>query len=194
MRRWLWLAWFGLHFSFILVGSTRETLSLVARGLTVIPAKLQGRAGRTESVAAGLLGENASARNPVRRAIVTYRHVAGIEVGYGYFAPTIPAAYKLVFELRYSDGRVDYALPRVRSRAGRLRMVGLLDEIGRTRSDALRERLIKLLAAASWREHPEATKIRAIFGAILLPSIEEFERGQKQSYQFLYAYDFSSAE
>jgi hypothetical protein len=53
---------------------------------------------------------------------------------------------------------------------------------------------VKQLAAATWREHPELTSIRAIFGAILLPTITEFEQGKRESYQFLYAYDFSRSD
>ena len=55
----------------------------------------------------------------------------------------------------------------------------------------LREHLVKMLAASIWREHPEVKTIRAIFGSIRLPSVHEFEEGKRESYQFLYAYDFS---
>jgi hypothetical protein len=30
-----------------------------------------------------------------------------------------------------------------------------------------------------------------VFGSIRLPSVNEFERGKRESYEFLYAYDFS---
>jgi len=33
--------------------------------------------------------------------------------------------------------------------------------------------------------------IRAIFGSIRLPTVSEFEHGKRESYEFLYAYDFS---
>jgi hypothetical protein len=36
--------------------------------------------------------------------------------------------------------------------------------------------------------------MRAIFGLRGLPSIDEFERGARESYEFLYAYDFSRRE
>ena len=51
--------------------------------------------------------------------------------------------------------------------------------------------MIKMLADAVWREHADATMIRAIFGSVVLPSVPEFEHGKKESYEFLYAYDFS---
>jgi hypothetical protein len=73
-------------------------------------------------------------------------------------------------------------------------MAGLLDNIGRTPYDALREHLVKMLALSIWREHPEVKTIRAVFGSIRLPSVSEFERGKRESYEFLYAYDFSLRE
>jgi hypothetical protein len=129
--------------------------------------------------------------NPIRQALVTYLHVAGIEAGYGYFAPNVPGSYALVFELHYPDGRVEYELPSVRSGAAGLRVAGLLDNIGRTPSDALREHLVKMLAQSIWRDHPEVKTIHAMFGSINLPTISEFEYGKRESYEFLYGYDFS---
>lgn len=141
-----------------------------------------------------ILGQQLAASNPVRQALATYLHIAGIETGYGYFAPNVPGSYKLVFELHYPDGRVEYELPRVNSAAAGFRVAGLLDEIGRTRYDALREHLVKRLAQSIWREHPEVETIRAVFGSITLPSISGFERGKRESYDFLYGYDFSLRE
>ncbi len=66
-----------------------------------------------------------------------------------------------------------------------------MDEIGRTRVDALREYLVKLLARSTWREHPDVKTMRAILGSRNFPSIDEFQRGTRESYEFLYAYDFS---
>jgi hypothetical protein len=66
--------------------------------------------------------------------------------------------------------------------------------IGRTRSEAFRQTIVKMLADAVWREHADATMIRALFGSVLLPSAPEFERGKRESYEFLYAYDFSVSD
>jgi hypothetical protein len=51
--------------------------------------------------------------------------------------------------------------------------------------------LVKMLARSTWREHPDVKTIRAILGSRNLPTIDEFERGARESYEFLYAYDFS---
>ena len=122
---------------------------------------------------------------------MTYLNIAGIERGYGYFAPNVPESYKLVFELHHSDGTVDYEVPGGDTPSADLRFAVLLDEIGRTRVDALREYLVKMLARSTWREHPDVKTIRAILGSRNLPSIDEFQRGSRTSHKFLRAYDFS---
>ncbi len=138
-----------------------------------------------------MLGQKLLASNPVREALATYLQGAGIETGYGYFAPNVPGTYRLVFELHYPDERVEYELPSIRSGAAGLRMAGLLDNIGRTSYDAGREILVKTLAQSVWRDHPDVKSVRAILGSVRLPSIGEFEKGKRESYEFLYAYDFS---
>ena len=137
------------------------------------------------------LGQHLAASNPLRQTLTTYLHLAGIETGYGYFAPNVAGSYNLVFELHYPDGRVGYEWPRVNSASAGLRIAGLLDEIGRTRSDAFREYMVKMMASSIWREHPEVKTMRAILGSVILPSLRDFECGKAESYEFLYAYDFS---
>jgi hypothetical protein len=190
----VYLACFILHFSLILTGSCRETLWLIAHGLTIAPHTVNSYAEKAEAFVAAASGQNLAASNAFRRAVMTYLHIAGIERGYGYFAPNVPASYKVVFELHYPDGRVEYQLPRVHSAAAGMRLAGVLDEIARTRYDPLREYLVKMLAGSVWRDHPDVTAIRAVFGTIILPSIRDFEQGKGESYEFSYAYDFSRTD
>lgn len=195
MRRYrIYLACCLLHFLVIVIISCRETLWLVAHGLTTLPSPSKHYSEKAETIASAALAQNLSASNPIRRALLTYLHIAGIERGYGYFAPNVPVSYKLVFELHYPDGRIEFELPSGNSAAADLRLAALLDEIGRTRVDALREYLVKMLARSTWREHPDVKTMRAVFGLRNLPSINEFERGTRESYEFLYAYDFSRRE
>jgi len=42
-----------------------------------------------------------------------------------------------------------------------------------------------------WQEHPDAKKIRAIFGSVNMPSISDFKHGKKESFQPLFSYDFT---
>jgi hypothetical protein len=190
-QKYVCVVWFGLHFLLIISFSCRETLRLVAQGPTIFPVSFRSFSQRVERITDAALSQHLAGSNPIRQALVTYLHVAGIEAGYGYFAPNVPGSYALVFELHYPDGRVEYELPSVRSGAAGLRVAGLLDNIGRTPSDALREHLVKMLAQSIWRDHPEVKTIHAMFGSINLPTISEFEYGKRESYEFLYGYDFS---
>ena len=190
----VYLACLLVHFLLIITVSSRETVWLIRQGLTIFPSSFKGHRPAGGTDVASVPRQNLATSNLLRRALATYLDIAGIERGYGYFAPNVPAGYKLIFELHYPDGRVAYRLPRVHSAAAGLRLAGLLDEIGRTRYDPLREYLVKMLARPVWREHPGATTITAVFGSINLPSVNEFEHGARESYQFLYAYDFSLRE
>jgi len=171
--------------------SCRDTLRVVAEGPTILPVSFNNFSQKAETALSAALGQKLSALNPVREALNTYVQFAGIEAGYGYFAPNVPGGYRLVFELQYPDGRLKYELPSVSSAAAGLRIAGLLDNIGRTRYDALREILVKTLAQSVWREHPDVESVRAIVASIRLPTAREFTEGKRQSYEFLYAYDFS---
>ena len=68
-------------------------------------------------------------------------------------------------------------------------MVSLLDFIGQVEDSVVREGLIKFLVYATWREHRDVSMIRAVFGTVDFPTAGEFERGKRESYQVLYAYD-----
>jgi hypothetical protein len=190
-QKYVYVAWFSLHFLLIVSFSCRETLRLAADGPTIFPASFKSFSHKAETAVSIALGQHLTASNPIRQALATYLHLAGIETGYGYFAPNVPGSYKLVFELHYPDGRVEYELPSVSGAAAGLRIAGLLDTIGRTRHDVLREYLVKTLARSIWREHPEVQTVRAVLGSIRLPTVGEFEHGQRESYEFMYAYDFA---
>jgi hypothetical protein len=185
------VGWLALHLLLIISFSCRDTLRVVAEGPTILPASLENFSDKAQAVISIALGQKLRPSNPVRELLSTYVNVAGIETGYGYFAPNVPGGYKLVFELHYPDGRVEYELPSVSSAAAGLRIAGLLDNIGRTRYDALREILVKTLAQFIWREHSDLKSVRAILGSVRLPSVREFEKGKREEYEFLYAYDFS---
>jgi hypothetical protein len=190
-QRYVYAAWLTLHFLLIVWVSCVATLHAIAEGPTTLPFSLKKFSKHSEGSLSPPLGQSLAPSNPLREALVTYLDVAGIETGYGYFGPNVPGTYALVFELHYPDGRVEYELPSVRSAAAGLRIAGLLDTIGRTRYDVLREILVKTLAQSIWREHPEVQSVRAIIGSIKLPTVHQFEQGQRESYEFLYAYDFT---
>jgi hypothetical protein len=190
----IYLAGFALQLFLIITVSSRDTFRLLLSTKTILPESSQNLWEPAEQIASTALAQRFAVGNPVREILTEYLNLSGIEVGYGFFAPNVSNSYKLVFELRFSDGRVEYELPRVSNAASALRVAGLLDQIGRTHSEAFRQTMVKMLADSVWREHADAAMIRAIFGSIILPSAPEFEHGKRESYEFLYAYDFSVSE
>jgi hypothetical protein len=137
------------------------------------------------------LGQDLAASSPLRQTLATYLGLAGIDAGYGYFAPNVPNSYRLVFELRYPDGHTEHRLPRVNRPAAGLRLASLLDQIGRTQSNALREHMVKTIAGSVWREDPEVKTIRATLSQMVQPTIADYVRGNEPTYESLYIYDFS---
>ena len=153
-QRYLHVAWLALHLLLIVSFSCRETLRVIAEGPTILPLWFKNFSQKAQTVFSIALGQKLAASNPVRETLNTYVNAAGIETGYGYFAPNVPGGYRLVFELHYPDGRVEYELPAVRSEAAGLRVAGLLENIGRTPYDAMREILVKTLAQSVWHAAP----------------------------------------
>lgn len=188
------MAGVGAHFFLLVLVSCRDVLLLHRRGLTSLPAWFREGAQTGENIATALLGQTLSQSSPVRRAIATYLHSAGIETGYGYFAPNVPDGHRLVFELHLADGRIEQDLPGVYSPSAAMRLCGLLDRIAHERERALRERLVKVLAASSWREHPDAILIRAMCVSVMYPSADSFAGGAIPTNEFLFAYDFRIKE
>ena len=193
-RRRLYLGWLLLHAFLVLIVSIQQTFWVMAEGYTSLPKFLEKYWWKVEAVSTEALGQTLSLSNPLRQSVSAYINATGIEGGYGFFAPSVPDSYKLVLELHYPDGRVEYELPRVSDTAAGVRVATLLDQLGRTGYDQMREIMIKMLAYSVWQDHPDATVVRAVFGFVALPSIDEAKQGKTESYHFLYAYDFSFRE
>jgi hypothetical protein len=184
-----YLAGVIFHLLLVLTVSCRATFFVLSKGHTVFPSKLDSSLREAESVTTAVLGQDLAKSNPLRQGLSAYLNAAGIEAGYGFFAPHVPGAYKLVFELHYDDGRIKYETPSVNTGSAGLHLVSLLDFIGQVEDDVVREGMIKFLVYATWREHRDVSMIRAVFGTVDFPPPGEFERGRRESYQVLYAYD-----
>jgi hypothetical protein len=187
----IYAACFGIHFVFITAVCLAGVFSLVAEGSTIVRSNFDAYARKAETATAWLLAKETAPSNPVRRAIATYLHSAGIQAGYTFFAPNVPSQHRLTLELFYEDGRVEYESPHVRSKAAALRLESLLDRLPEQRYEPVREALVKMLALSVWREHPEVKKVRATFGSVDPPGITEFEQGKTETFQPMFSFDFS---
>jgi len=75
-----------------------------------------------------------------------------------------------------------------------LRLDSLLDRLADNRYEPIREVVVKMLAFSVWRDRPEVKKIRATFGTVSPPGIDDFEHGKGESFQPMFSYDFSLRE
>jgi hypothetical protein len=186
----LYLGFFVLHFILILLVCLRDTFYLLGQGYTLVPHAMDSLWQQAENVAGTALGEGFAFSNPVRQGIALYTHAAGVHQGYSFFAPNVPSSYKVGFEFDRPDGTVEYDLPEIATEGTGLRLGNLLDFIGHTHYAGLREAMLRRLAYASWREHPDATHVRTVFGVVSVPSAADYQSGERESYDVLYAYDF----
>jgi hypothetical protein len=184
-------AWFGIHFFLVTAVCLTGVFWLIEQGSTILPSAWKQYARKAELVASWCLGKETAASNPVRRGIATYLHGAGIQAGYTFFAPNVPSHHRLTLELFYQDGRVEYESPHVNSEAAALRLDSLLDKLPEERYEPVREVIVKMLAFSVWRQHPDVKRIRATLETVHLPSITEFERGEAETLQPLFSFDFS---
>ncbi len=190
-RRNAFLAWLVIHLALIVMVCAHDTLWLLRRGLAATPARRGLLWGTLDRFPEAILGADLPSGNPWKRAVATYTNLAGIELGYGYFAPNIPPASALVFEFHYPNGRVEYETPNLRGAAGQFRVSTLVGQIGQTDYERWRGALIKLLAGSAWQRHPEALSLRAFFGTITPPTSVEYRAGKRErTFTCLYVYEF----
>jgi len=191
LRRHLYLLALAIHFYFVVAIAWLDVFSLLIRGVSWFPSSLEKVWSGAGEATAAALGQSLDNSNAIRQTLTTYFHCAGIDGGYGFFAPAVPSGAKLVFELHYADGHVEYELPQVNGHAAGVRLTTLLGYIGTTDYEQLREVMIKMLAYRVWQEHPSAKTIRAVLGSISQPTASEAARGSSESYTFIGAYDFN---
>ena len=184
-------AWFGIHFFLVTAVCLAGVFWLIAEGSTILPSAWDEYARKAQLAASWCLGREAGASNPVRVATATYLHAAGIQAGYTFFAPNVPSRHRLSLELFYDDGRVEYQSPRAHSRGTALPLDSLLDRLADDRYEPVREVLVKRLAFSVWREHPDVKKVRATFGSVNPPGLNEFEQGKTETFEPMFSFDFS---
>jgi len=189
-RKAIYAAFLAVHFLFILLLGSRRAFSVLSEGGTLLPGSWSPGLKRADILTTSVLAQNLDISNPFRQAVAAYIRCAGIEIGYGFFAPKVAITRKLVFELTYPDGRVEYELPHVGSEATGLRLTLLFENISRIQYEPLRKTIFKMMAYSIWREHPEVERVRSVFGFVLFPGLADFEQGKQESYHILYAYDF----
>lgn len=193
-RYWARIGWLFLHLLLVALVFAYETAWLAGKQLTILPDVSRHFWNDVDNISGTLIGANGPADNTFRQLLNTYTNIAGIEVGYGYFAPNISATHALVFELSYPDGHLEYEPPLVGSYEGELRLTSLIEQIGRTESDPWRNELIQRLAGSTWQRHPTAVSIRGFFGSVAPPTLGAYKSGKNERvFTCQYVYDFTLA-
>jgi hypothetical protein len=189
---WARIVWLFLHLLLFALVCARETAWLVGKQLTILPGATAHFWKDIEKGQRTITGDNLPSDNVLRQIVNTYTNIAGIEVGYGYFAPNVSETHALVFELRYPDEHLEYAVPVIGSHEGGLRVTGLIEQIGRTESDPWRNELIRRLARSTWQRNPEAISIRGFFGSVTPPTVTAYKSGKNERiFTCRYVYDFT---
>ena len=193
-RYWARIGWLFLHLLLIAFVCTYETAWLVGKQLTIIPGVSAHFRNEAENVPGTPIGADLPAAKVFGQILNIYTNIAGIEVGYGYFAPNVSETHALVFELRYPDGHLEYEPPLLGSPEGELRLTSLIEQIGRTESDPWRNELTRRLAYSTWQRHPRAVSIRGFFGSVTPPTLAAYESGKTERvFTCQYVYDFTLA-
>jgi hypothetical protein len=156
--------------------SLRDTLWLLANSRTVLPTWRPSL--------------KVSPPPAVQQFTRVYAHAAGIDRGYGYFAPNVPSSYHLALELELPDGSFEEIVPTFDSGEGKLRWASALDYIGRTSSEEVREVLLKLIVYSIHQHRPEGVRMLATLSEVRPPSLTEFQRGQRPRPVPLVSYRF----
>lgn len=184
------IAFFAVQFFFIAVVCSRDTLWLVAHGLTLLPASAKISAATGETLAEATLAEHLPSKNPVRQSVDFYLRAAGIQAGYSFFAPNVGATSKLIFELQFADGHVEYENAGFTADERGLRFATFMTYVGQTSSEDLRRILINSLAQSTWARHQGLVKIRVILGALSSPSPSALLQGEGGSFEVISSYEF----
>ena len=168
-------------------------ISLITQGHTLLSAFSDPSAPAHVTKARGT-PDSPWGINFVRTTAKTYLHLAGIEAGYGFFAPNVPNAYRLQIELLDGTNVVQRGLLTARRGETDLRLASLLDALGRYPAGGVRNIIFELMAQAIFQEHPETAEVRLRIEAIKMPALAEFTPGRMPSYEPVYAYDFRRTE
>ncbi|MGI9087104.1 MAG: hypothetical protein ACR2HH_05085 [Chthoniobacterales bacterium] len=183
MRRRVYLAAFAVHFFAVLAVCSEDTLGLIGRNETALPASI----AHVAEVGRQLIQKTLRPKVLFR----SYLHLAGSESGYSYFAPNVANSYRLTLEMHLANAPLDHRTTINDQSADVLRLSTLIDQVGEAEPEQLRELLIRSIVASAWRKYPEVTSTHAILGVSDLPTLAEYVQGRRLTYRSVSAYDFS---
>ena len=119
-----------------------------------------------------------------------YMTMAGSKTPFNYFVANITPVEKLVYELTLNDGSKQVVLPTVRNNEMGIRLKCLFNTIIKTPNELYRDILIKRIAEHQFRDSSSIKSVKAVFGVINIPSLNDYPKDPHLDFQYLYQYNF----
>lgn len=121
--------------------------------------------------------------------IQVYSHYAGTDTGYSLFAPNVPSAIGVMFELKDSEGNVTVKFPSLNSLSGLDRFTGNLSTY---RSfEELRPLLAYGWAVRMLEIYPDFTEVTVIIGSHRMPGMRDYQKGKRPKFVESARYEFA---
>ncbi len=173
----------ALHFAALLTVCVSGTGRLIQGDLTILPTRRTAPTPETSGPAENQL--------TLRHFALTYLHLAGIEAGYGYFAPNIPPAYRLTIELSDNNGAVERGVLSPHRGETGLRLASFLDAVGRRPASDVRDIMFQLMGKSLLAEHPAAVRLDVTVERIRQPKLAEARSAIEPDFELAYGYTFT---
>ncbi len=117
-----------------------------------------------------------------------YAHFAGINTGYSLFAPNVPSAMAVIFELTNEAGESTVMLPMLNSTEGLARLHGNYNFF--SAFEDFRELLAYGWAMRMLEMNPGYNKAAVVIGAHRMPSMEAYRNGKRSTFLENGVYEF----
>ena len=127
--------------------------------------------------------------NTVPTWVRPYAHYAGINTGYSLFAPNVPSAISVIFELTDPAGNSIAQLPILNSDEGLDRLSGNFSTF--SSFEEIRELLTYGWAMRMLEINPGYTKIAVVVGSHRMPTMQAFREGVNPTFVEVGRYEYS---
>ncbi|GAB5554981.1 MAG: hypothetical protein Sapg2KO_45720 [Saprospiraceae bacterium] len=117
-----------------------------------------------------------------------YAHFVGTDTGYSLFAPNVPSAIGVMFELKDSEGNTTIKFPELESRSGLDRFTGNLSTY--KSFEEMRPLLAYGWASRMLEIYPDYTAITVIIGSHRMPNMQAYQSGERSKFLETVRYEF----
>lgn len=121
-------------------------------------------------------------------ALRPYAHLCGTDTGYSLFAPNVPSAVGVMFELKDAEGNTTIKFPELETRSG-------LDRFTVNLATYKSFEEIQPLMAYGWAArmleiYPDFSAITVIIGSHRMPNMQAYQAGERPKFVEAVRYEF----